>query len=65
MKSSNKKTKVSKKELSRKISKNIREFKQRKTMSNGRKISSAKQAVAIAYSQVKPSKKKKKAGSKN
>ncbi len=41
--------------LSNKIAHNIREFKRGKILSNGRKIKSIKQAIAISYSQVKKS----------
>lgn len=39
--------------LSKKIANNIREFKGGTILSNGRKITSRKQAIAIAYQQVR------------
>ena len=39
--------------LSKKIAENMREFKAGKLLSNGRKITSRKQAIAIGYSQVR------------
>lgn len=42
-----------KKFLSKKIADNMREFNAGKLLSNGRKITSKQQAIAIAYSQVR------------
>ena len=39
--------------LSKKIAENMREFNAGTLMSNGRKIQNRKQAIAIAYSQVR------------
>ncbi len=39
--------------LSKKISENMKKYKSGKRMSNGRKITSRKQAIAISYSQVR------------
>lgn len=39
--------------LSKKIAENIREFNRGKVLSNGRRITSRKQAIAIAYSVIK------------
>ncbi len=39
--------------LSRKIAQNMKEYKSKKKMNNGRRITSRKQAIAISYSQIK------------